>query len=249
MSRFFLLIIIIFSSCRNDNTSILTIAVATNAQYVTEQLINAYQKQTGIKSLMIVGSSGKLTAQIIEGAPYDLFMSADMSYPKTLYEADMTTDAPQVYAIGQIVLWSSKLQLIDTIDLLISEHIEHIAIPNPVVAPYGRAAMEVLDFYDITSVVKHKLVYGESVSQTAQFVSTGAAGIGFISKSMIVNTPLSKLGKWKSIDTTAYQPIEQGAVIIKRGSIKEHAAQNFYTFLFTKRAKEILRDGGYGILQ
>ena len=243
-SFFVLLFVILFYNCKNPPNSNLCIATASNMQFAMKEIIETFEEKTNLKCEMIVSSSGKLTAQIKEGAPYDVFVSADMKYPNRLYDDSFSIIKPQIYAKGKLVLWSMKENLRPSIETLILKELNHIALANPKTAPYGKAAMQTLDFYKLTSQVQDKLVYGESISQTNQFISLEAAEIGFTAKSVVSSPFMKGEGQWIEIPDSVYSPIEQGVILLKNAK-KE--AKLFYEFLFSKEGKAILEDYGYEV--
>ena len=223
----------------------LRVAVAANAQFVMEQLKTEFQKKTGVAVESIVNSSGKLTTQIQQGAPYDVFLSADMDYPQTLYKAGLTTAAPVVYAYGSLVLWTTgDMPLSADLKALTDPSVRHIAIANPATAPYGEAAVSVLTQRKLLETVKPKLVYGESVAQVNQYILSGAAEVGFTAKSVVLDPTLTKRGRWIDLPTSGYAPIAQGVVILKRTD-QVKAAQQFLAFLRSPTAQRILQQFGY----
>ena len=211
-------------------------------QYAMEALEEAFEEKSGIEIEVILGSSGKLTAQIQQGAPYDLFLSADNEYAITLSQNELTVGPPQVYARGQLVLWSLKENLLVSIESLEEDEIEHIALANPKTAPYGKAADEVLKKLRSVDQLVPKLVYGESISQVNQFIATQAADIGFTSKSTVIANPR---GNWITIPDSLYSPIEQYMVIIKNQRGMKYQADAFAAFLLSKEGQEILNKFGY----
>ncbi|MBQ0735839.1 molybdate ABC transporter substrate-binding protein [Aquimarina celericrescens] len=230
--------------CTSTNSRKVTIATAANMQFVMKEIAAAFTQETGIDCDVIISSSGKLTAQIKEGAPYDVFISADTKYPKILYEKGFTSNIPKIYGYGTLVLWSFSENVPLDINLLTQNQIEHIALANPKTAPYGTAAIEVLKHAKIYDQISEKLVFGESISQTNQFILSGAAQIGFTAKSVVLSPQMKGKGEWISIDSTSYTPIAQAAVIIKKDKISD-AAMKFYEFLFSTKSKEILENFGY----
>ncbi|GAA4275127.1 molybdate ABC transporter substrate-binding protein [Aquimarina gracilis] len=230
--------------CTTKNTSKVTIATASNMHIAMKEITMAFTKQTGIDCDVVVSSSGKLTAQIKEGAPYDVFVSADMKYPEALYKDGHTTEKPKIYGYGKLVLWSINEHIKPDIISLIDNSIEHIAVANPKTAPYGEAAISVLNNAYIYDKISDKLVFGESISQTNQFIVSGAAQVGFTAKSMVLSPQMKEKGQWIEIDQTLYTPIAQAAVIVKKDSTSI-AAKKFYTFLFSEESKEILENFGY----
>lgn len=223
----------------------LRVAVAANAQFVMESLSTAFQKQTGIRVEAIVSSSGKLTAQIQQGAPFDVFLSADLDYPRTLYQQQLTTAAPVVYAYGSLVLWTlGTLPLSADLAVLKNPAVRHIAIANPETAPYGEAAISLLKFRQLFDPVQARIVYGESISQVNQYVLSGAAEMGITAKSVVLDPGLKQRGHWVDLPPPGYAPIAQGVVVLKRTGQPNEAAR-FVHFLQTAPARRILQRFGY----
>ena len=232
-------------SCQQKERKKLTIATAANVQFAMKELVEVFTQETRIEAEIIHGSSGKLLAQIMEGAPYDVFVSADMKYPNTLFEADKTEAKPKVYAHGKLVLWSIKGSINPSLQILATDSVSHIAMANPKTAPYGVATKELLKHYNIYGPVKEKLVFGEGIGQTNQFINSGAADIGFTAMSVVMSPKLTTKGKWVALDSSTYTSIAQGAVVIKKKDKNIEDAQAFYRFLFSDKAKTILKKYGY----
>ena len=221
------------------------VAVSSNARFAVEEIVETYTNLTGHEIELIVSSSGKLTAQILEGAPFDVFLSADLDYPNKLFTQGMTTAKPVTYAYGTLGMWTTNTELDLSIDKLSSAKINHIACPNPKTAPYGKAAIEALNKSGMFAALSSKLIYGESVSQVSQFVYSQAADVGFISSSVINAPHLKGKGRWFSIDQNLYSPIAQGAVVIKQNSSNSNIPSQFLQFLSSKESKAILKKYGY----
>jgi len=224
------------------------VAVSANTSYVIYDLITAFNKiNPNINVLVTLSSSGKLMSQIKFGASYDIFMSANMKYPISLYQQKLAITKPQVYAKGALIIISKKKQTFSQISTLLkSKEIRKIAIANPKTAPYGEATMEVLKNTNIYSDVKKKLVYGESISQTISY-STTACDIGFVSKSSLYSSNMINYKQgvhWENVDSTLYTPIDQGIVILKNGK-NNTDARVFYDFINNQKAKNILQKFGY----
>ncbi len=228
------------------STSSITIATSANMQFAMRALIDQFTTLHEVDCEMVIGSSGKLTAQIKAGAPFDLFVSANMKYPKEIYESGLAQQAPEVYAYGTLVLWSMKEDLIPSLTSLKEESVRHIALANPNIAPYGIAAMEALRSYQLDQELTPKLVYGESIAQTNQFIITQSADIGFTAMSVVLSPQMKDKGKWVVVDEKAYSPIAQGIVMIKNQDPK---ALRFYQFLFSKEAEAILTEFGYSVVK
>jgi len=241
--------ILLFFSCENKNSTKLRIATSANMQFVIKDLVKHFSDTTGIECEIIISSSGKLTAQINEGAPFDVFVSANMKYPNDLYNKGLTLGKPKIYAFGKLVLWTMKEDISPYILNLTNAPIKHIAIPNPKTAPYGKAALEVLNFVDIFEKTKEKLVYGESISQVNQFINSEAVEIGFTSLSVVISPQIKGKGTYKMIDDSYYHSIAQGIVCIKSDTPKEKNALKFSDFLFSEKSKEILNTFGYSTME
>lgn len=228
-----------------DKRPSLTIATSANMQFAMNAIAKSFSNKTGYKTNIILGSSGKLTAQILEGAPYDIFVSADMKYPKMIYQNGLSIDPPTVYALGQLVLWTTYLNELPKLNELARLHIDHIAIANPVTAPYGQAAVEVLQNIGLYDMLQDKLVFGESIAQTNQFIDTGVAELGFTSKSVVLSPHGKDRGRWEAIPAQYYTPISQGAIVINRNQVNMDQIKAFYAYLFSPEAMVILKDFGY----
>lgn len=226
----------------------INIAVAANVSYAINELVAEFnQIHPDTKVNVTLGSSGKLTAQIRNGAPYQLFMSANMKYPQSLYDDNIAVTRPLVYAQGSLAYFSSKKQDFSKgINLLKNPKISKIAIANPKTAPYGKASVEAVKNAQIYNSVLGKFVYAESISQTVSYALT-AADIGFIAKSSLFSPTMSRYKKdenWADVDPKLYTPINQGIVVVKNGE-KNNEVASFYTFMLGKKAKQIMNDFGY----
>jgi len=230
------------------NAGEIRIAAAANVSYAIAPLIKTFNKAyPETKVNVILGSSGKLTAQISHGAPFDLFLSANMKYPEALYENEEAVTKPVVYAEGSLAFFSVKEQDFSKgMALLKDEKIKQIAVANPKTAPYGVAAEEALKHAGVYDAVKKKLVYGESISQTVSYAVT-ATDMGIIAKSSLFSPQMSKYAQgkhWREVEPKLYTPIDQGMVVLKHGSMNSEV-KAFYDFMLGKNAKKILLDFGY----
>ena len=226
-----------------------TVAAAANLQYTLEDLKAQFTKETGINVKDVIGSSGNLTSQIENGAPFDVFLSADMKYPQAVYKDGFSLRPPKVYAYGVLVLWTMKdMDLSKGVKVLSGPDVKKIALADPQLAPYGRQSVNVMKFYHLYPFISSKLVYGQNISQTNQFIATGAADIGFTAKSVVLAPDMKDKGKWGELPPQAYKPIAQGAVVLKYGQ-KHHAieARAFYDFLFSPSARKIFKKYGYDL--
>lgn len=226
----------------------INIAVAANVSYAIGDLIKEFNKTNPHTEVLVtLGSSGKLTAQIKNGAPFHLFMAANMKFPQALYDEKMAITKPIVYAQGSLAMLSSKeLDFSQGIEIVAQKEIEKIAIANPKTAPYGAAALEAITNAKLLSSVESKFVYAESISQTVSYAIT-AADIGFIAKSSMYSDKMSKYKEnvnWASVDSSLYTPIDQGVVLTSMA--KENLeAKAFYEFILSSKAKEIFKEYGY----
>ena len=222
------------------------VAAAANLQFTLEEIKAAFEKETGINVKTIFGSSGKLTTQIENGAPFDVFMSADMDYPKRLYKDGIALDEPKVYAYGVLVLWTLKdVDLSKGVAGLADKSFGKIAIASPQAAPYGRQAVNAMKYFHLYPSTASNLVYGESISQVNQFITAQAADIGFTAKSVVLASNMKDKGKWVEVDPKSYEPIAQAAIVLKRAKHNEQDTRRFYDFLFSPEAQEIFKKYGY----
>ena len=231
---------------RNNAVDKIRIATASNMQFAAEELAKEFENRTGIPCELILGSSGKLTAQIIQGAPFDILLSADMKYPNKIFQEGLTLQPPEVYAYGKLVLWSFEERADLSMKSLGDKDIEHIAIGNPKTAPYGIAAREALTYY-FEQKLEEKLIYGENVSQINQFVTSQSVQVGLTSKSVVLSSEMKGKGSWVEVDEASYTPIEQGFVLLKGDEQKNTDVHKFREFIFSERGREILVNNGYSI--
>ncbi len=229
------------------NAEGLTVAAAANVQYAVDELCRAFERSSGVEVKMVSASSGKLTAQIARGAPYDILLSADMRYPLYLKRKGFAITEPKVYAHGKLVLWSLKgVDLKRGLESLKDERVSHIAIPNPKTAPYGREALKALKAAGVYEDIRDRLVYAESVSQTNRYIASKAVEVGITAKSVLFSPKMRGVGEYEEIESSLYEPVLQGAVLLKhakKSGMKE--ARAFYDFIFGEEAKEIFKKYGY----
>lgn len=226
----------------------INIAVAANVSYAIDDLKKEFNKlYPNTKIKVTLGSSGKLTAQITHGAPYELFMSANMKYPNSLHNKALTITKPLVYAKGSLAFLSNKKRDFSKGVLLLKDKsIRKIAIANPKTAPYGIASIEALKNANIYDDIKSKFVYGESISQTVAY-AVKATDLGIIAKSSLYSPRMATYKEninWKEVDSNLYTPIEQGIVLLKKAKGNSEA-KAFYDFILSSKAKEIFKTYGY----
>ncbi len=224
----------------------LRVAVAANLQGVVRVLGKDFQQKTGIGVEPIVGSSGNLSAQIKNGAPFDFFLSADMSFPETLYKEGFSLKEPAVYAYGRLIICSTQNIGFENWErVLLSERIKKIAIANPAIAPYGKAAEEALKLKGVMDDIKSKIVTGESIAQVNTYITTGVVDVGFTTRALVKDAEGKTILYWKEIDSKSYNPIKQGMIILKQTKERDNALK-FYEYMLSPAAKTILKEYGYG---
>jgi molybdate transport system substrate-binding protein len=219
------------------------IAVAANFTAPMKEIAAQFTRATGHETGVSHGSTGKLYAQIENGAPFDVFLAADQKHPKQLAEAGKAS-VPFTYAVGKLVLWSAMPGSIDAQgNVLRGGAFDKLAIANPKTAPYGAGALQVLERLGVLRAVEHKLVRGENIAQTYQFVLTGNAQLGFVALSQIVLDP--KGSRWNP-PQALYDPIRQDAVLLERGAANP-AASALIDFLKGPKARSVIEKYGYGV--
>ncbi len=226
----------------------LTIAAASDLSFAFKEIVAEFEKTTGNHVKLTLGSSGNFYAQIQNGAPFDLYFSADIGYPRKLEEAGLTVPGSLYpYAVGRIVLWAgngSHLDLSKGLEVLREPTIKKIAIANPKHAPYGRAAVAAMDYFKVYDQVKDKLILGENISQAAQFIESGACDAGIIALSLALAPAMKAAGQYWEIPAAAHSPLEQGAVILKQSKNPE-AARQFFEFMKGPQGQEIMKRYGF----
>lgn len=225
----------------------LTVAAASSLRPTLDYLVDAYETQNpGHQVEVIYGSSGRLMAQIINGAPFDVFMSADMAFPQNLFDEGEAISAPVVYGLGRIVLWSAHMNAAHmTLTDLADNRIRRIAIAQPSVAPYGQRGQEAMTAAGVWDAVQPRLVFAENIAQVAQMSQSGAADIGVIALSLAIQPGLVERGFYL-IDTALHQPLEQGYVITKRAA-DNTVAKRFSGFLLSDGARDIFQSNGFDV--
>lgn len=224
------------------------VAAAADLRFAMDSLIALFSRQhPNITVKVTYGSSGNFFEQIRNGAPFDLFFSADIDYPRQLKQDNKTESDIHVYGIGQLVLWSKSLDPTkNKMDLLLDNAVTKIAIANPAHAPYGKRAEECLHYYNLYDKVKDKLVMGENIAQTAQYAQTGAADAGIIALSLALSPSMQQTGgHYWLIPQASHQPLEQAFVLLphSRGNA---GAKKFADYLESPDAMTTLRNFGFG---
>lgn len=227
----------------------ITVAAAANLKYAITDIAKEFSKDTGIEVKIITGASGKLTQQIMSGAPYDAFLSADIEYPAKLANGGYTTTPSQVYAYGTLVLWSDTgADLSKGVAVVADPSVKKIAVANPKTAPYGIEAMNAMKYYKVTDTATAKIITAESISQVGAYVTTKAVDVGFMAKSIVLAPDMKNVGKWVEVDDKAYNTIDQAMVGLKNGTPENQiAAKKFLRYMSSPKAIAILKASGYGI--
>jgi len=225
----------------------ITVVCAANVQYAMEQIKTAFETSTGFHVKTIYGASGILASQIKNGAPYDVFVSADTEFPDSLVAHGFGAGKPAVYALGTVVLWTAKnIDLTKGLEVLLSPDIRKIAIPDPKRAPYGRAAMVAIRKSGLFDAVDSRLVFGESISQTAQYIIMQSVDIGFNAEAIVLSKDMKGKGHWIELDTALCPKIAQAILLCKYGQNNNPVvAKQFFDFVLSKTAGTILKQSGY----
>jgi molybdate transport system substrate-binding protein len=224
----------------------ITIAAAADLKFAMDEIVTGFNKGHSRDEVQVVyGSSGKFHTQIQQGAPYDLFFSADIGYPRELARLGLAASGVKPYAVGRIVLWSADMDAAKmTLVSLADPKVIRIAIANPKHAPYGKRAEEALRSAGLWEKVQAKLVFGENISQTAQYVQSGNAQVGIIALSLAVSPELAKKGGHYVIPDKLHQPLEQGFIITRLGADKPLARQ-FADYMGSKQARSSMAKYGF----
>jgi molybdate transport system substrate-binding protein len=228
----------------------LTVAAAADLQSAMQQVAAHFERETGKSVKVIYGSSGNFFQQIQTGAPFDMFFSANLDYPKKLESAGLIEAGSYYqYARGRIVVWvpkDSKINLNVGLKALLEPGVQKIAIANPQHAPYGQAAVSAMQKEGMYDRVKDKLVFGENVSQTASFVVSGSADVGIVALSLALSPNMKDLGRYVEIPANEYPPIDQACVIL-RSSKKKEIAQEFLAYIKSAAVADVLASFGFDV--
>ena len=225
----------------------LDVAVAANFTAPMNVITAGFERDTGHKARLAFGSSGRFYAQIKNGAPFQVFLSADDETPAKLAQEGLAEPASRfTYAIGSLVLWSAKPDLVDAKgEVLKAGKFTKLAIANPKTAPYGRAAIETLTKLGLLSAAQPKFVQGENIAQTFQFTQTGNADLGFVALSQVMKDGKVTEGSAWVVPAELHEPIRQDAILLSTGR-GNAAAEALLKYLRTDRAKTVIRSFGYG---
>ncbi|MEZ5494142.1 MAG: molybdate ABC transporter substrate-binding protein [Pseudomonadales bacterium] len=226
----------------------ISVAVASNFAEPMQEIATAFEKKTGHKAQLSPASTGKLYSQIKNGAPFEIFLSADDTTPAILEKEGLAAiDSHFTYATGKLVLWSAKPSFVDDQGTVLKTgKFTYLAIANPATAPYGVAAVETLKKLDLLAAIQPKFVQGDNITQTFQFVSTGNAELGFVALSQVFKDGKISSGSAWLVTPSLYEPLHQDAVLLNKGSSKP-AAKALLDYLKSDEAKHIIRRYGYDI--
>ncbi len=245
-----LLVLLVALVCQFCAGQEITVAAAADLQPAMQDMAARFEKETGNTVKLIYGSSGNFFQQIQNGAPFDIFFSANLDYPRRLEAAGLTAPGSYYpYAKGKIVIWVPKDSTIDLssgMQALLAASVKKVAIANPQHAPYGQAAVAAMRKQNVYDRLKDKLVLGENISQTASFVVSGSVDAGIIALSLVLSPNMKDKGHYVAIPDGDYPPIEQACVILGRSKNKETAVQ-FLSFLRTAAGAELLRRYGFEV--
>jgi len=226
----------------------ITVAAAADLNFVLSEIAAAFERTAGIGVQPVFGSSGNFYAQIRNGAPFDVFLSANLDYPERLArEGFGVPDSLLRYARGTLVLWVPNRLGLDPaqgLQLLLRPEVHKVAMANPAHAPYGQAAEAALRSSGLYDAVKPKLILGENISQTAQFVQSGNAEAGLLSLSLVRGQPMESQGRYWTVPDSLYPPLDQGAVLLKSAA-HQAAGRKFLEFLASAQGREILARHGF----
>jgi molybdate transport system substrate-binding protein len=236
---------------RAEEPRVLTVAVAANLKPAFEEVAARFQAlHPGVEVRPTYGASGTFFAQLANGAPFDLFLSADAGYPGRAVEKGFAAGKAFTYALGRLVVWVPAGSPVDLpargLAALLDPAVRKIALANPEVAPYGRAAREALERAGLLAALQPRLVTGQSVAQAAQFVESGSAQAGFLPLSLARAPPLAEKGHAWEVPANAHAPIEQAGVVL-RAARQPALARELVAFLTGDAGREILARGGYGL--
>jgi molybdate transport system substrate-binding protein len=248
ITRLKILVAWIFLLTTVASAETLSVAAASDLQFALKDVAARFQKETGNRVQITFGSSGNFFAQIQNGAPFDLFFSADVDYPRKLEAAGSTEpETLYEYATGKIVLWTradSGVDLKDGLRVLLDPRVHKIAIANAEHAPYGRAAVAALQHENLYEQVKEKLVLGENISQAAQFADSGNADVGVIALSLALAPAMKERGRYVEVPADFYPQLRQACVVLKN-SPRKSLAQAFVSFLRRAEIVELMHSYGF----
>lgn len=243
MKKFIKIAAIIIALVSNSAAQNLKVFAASSTKFAMQEIVEEFKLQHPKDSIEVTYSAtGKAYAQLLNGLGYDIFMAADSLYPKKIAEDGNALGEAKVYALGRLALFAHDPNLLkEGLESLKNKSVKHISIANPKVAPYGAAAMDILKNYNLLDDIKSKLVLGDNMAQSVQFVESGAAEVGIVAFSLIKNKEKSH---YLPIDPTKYKPLEHSFVLTKYAKEKP-LAQEFADFILSQKSQEIFKKYGF----
>ncbi len=243
MKKFIKITAIIIALVSNSAAQNLKVFAASSTKFAMQEIIEEFKLQHPKDSIEVTYSAtGKAYAQLLNGLGYDIFMAADSLYPQKIAEDGNALGEAKVYALGRLALYAHDANLLgEGLESLKNKSVKHISIANPKVAPYGAAAMETLKNYNLLDDIKSKLVLGDNIAQSVQFVESGAAEVGIVAFSLVKSKEKSH---YFLIDTTKYKPLEHSFVLTKYAKEKP-LAQEFADFILSQKSQEIFKKYGF----
>jgi molybdate transport system substrate-binding protein len=252
--RFAAITLLIVAAATNAAAGEVVVAAASDLSFPIREIIAQFEKQSGHNVKLTLGSSGAFQAQIINGAPFDIYISADVDYVRDLEKRGLVEpNTFYTYATGHLVIWAPRNSPLNVeklgIDALLQPSAKRIAIANPQTAPYGRAAVAALRHYNLYERLTPHLVFGESVAQTGQFISSGAADIGIIARSLALSDPMRTAGRYWEIPQDAYPKLNHGMAILTQARKANHleAARDFHNWFRNETSRAILKKYGFSV--
>jgi len=252
MRRILLTIVSVLLACRFASAQGLAVAAASDLQTALPEIVARFEKETGRSVKLTFGSSGNFFAQMQNGAPFDVFLSADIDYPRQLERSGHAERGTlYLYATGRLVLWTRNDSGIDVrpgLAVVADPRVRRVAIANPEHAPYGRAAVAALRHERLYDDVRPKLIMGENISQAAQFAQSGSTDVGLVALSLALSPTLKNTGTYVEIPPSFHPPIEQAAVVLASSQQKVLARQ-FLDYLKKPETVQILKSDGFAVPQ
>jgi molybdate transport system substrate-binding protein len=247
--RIFIFILLTFLAVAPFAHAQIVVATAANMKFAMEELRADFSTAKKIEVKAVYGSSGKLVTQIKNGAPFDIFVSADVGYADSAVKWGYGASKPKIYAFGKLALWTMKnIDLKKGLRVLADSGIGKIAIGDPKVTVYGPASIEAMKKAGVYDKVKAQFVFADNIGQVAEFIVTQSADIGLTALSIAMSEPMRGKGTWVTVDSSLYPPIGQAAIILKYGDDNNPViARAFYEYLYSEKARAILKQFGYSL--
>ncbi|MCB9230155.1 MAG: molybdate ABC transporter substrate-binding protein [Bacteroidia bacterium] len=244
--KYLLAFLLILAGCQSaSETPVLRVAAASSLNLPLTEIAQNFEAQNKVKVELVFASSGKICAQIEHGAPYDLFISANQEFTQRLQKANLVEGEPEVIALGQLILWSGKPGFLPGLEDLTSPEVHKIALPNPELAPFGQGARDFLQRQGLWDTLQPRLVLGESVSQTNQFLVSQAADCGFTSRSFIASKEFQENPHFTEINPNLHTPIAMTLVEVARQKDNADWPKKFRAFLNSDPCRQILKQNGF----